>query len=202
LIEASVTMTFDLSNLEQRQKPWMHVRDVLTIPEVPAVSFLVQDCGVVDRMIIDLESRQEKNPDGTVIFKDHVEAIALAHLWVMGFFSIFQIVCSKGYERVAEIKIGADLKTLKNRVRWVRTAFSQLQKPGKGSYVIPSFSSLGGTRGIVYAVYGDDGKDVNITRRDLADEFLRMMEQLPPSARFREMIAAALGTDPAAKPAN
>jgi hypothetical protein len=187
---------FDLSDLGQRQKAWQHAWNVLVIPEFVALAILIQDCGLVDRMIIDLENRQERKPDGSIVFKDHAEVAALAHLWVLAFFSIFQTVCGKDYERVAEIKISSELRKLKKRIFLVRTAFAHLQKPNTSSYILPSYSSLVGPCGIVYAVYDEQGKEIDIPRRELADNFLRMMEPLPPSARFRSWIGSATRTDP------
>jgi hypothetical protein len=44
---------------------------------------------------------------------------------------------------------------------------------------------------VVYSAYNEHGNEIDISRRQLADEFLQLMEKLTPSERFRRWIADA-----------
>jgi hypothetical protein len=131
-----------------------------------------------------------------IITGDTLKIIALTDLWILGFFDILNVVCSTRYQYVAEIKVGAELTSSKAEANRVRSAFWKLQVPGKGQTVFPGHRSNAGPQGTVYAVVDEDGRPIDIARRQLADEFLQMMADLPPSPAFQRFIRGSSSWGP------
>lgn len=121
--------------------------------------------------------------------------MALSDFWILGFFDMIRIVSSRDYSDIAENRVDGILSDLRKRVNMVRSAFAKLQVPGKKQFIAPSHSHWGGEKGVVYSVYDELGNSIHISRRELADEFLRLMEKLAPSERFRRWIADARPQD-------
>jgi len=115
----------------------------------------------------------------------------LADFWILGFFDLLRILCSSDYQSITEAPADRDLIALKNRANTVRSAFAKLQIPGKKKFIAPSHSGFGGSCGVIYAVYDEGGKEVQIPRRGLADDLLIWASKRLPAKRFRQWLSDA-----------
>lgn len=168
---------------ELRQRQWRHAARVLAIPEFITLSWMTDSAAIVDSLIAAAERA-----------KQYQEAMSLADHWILNFFEILRIIGTTDYRNAADpefIAVGAKFEPLREKVNMVRSAFAKLQPPGKHRRIIPSHSAIGGDTGIVYAVYDNEEREIDISRRDLANSFLSILEPLPPSQKLVNHLRAA-----------
>ena len=168
-----------------REEAWTHARDVLTIPEFLPLSYLVRHCYIVERILMNYEDSQKVDDHGVTQMVNDEEIVALADYWILGFFDILRIITNGRYLKYAEFP-ARKLQGLRKKTAFVRSAFAKLQLTGSRKSIVPSYSSIGSKRGVVYAVYNGEGEEVDISRRELADEFLCQLKKHKPSQRMKE----------------
>ena len=73
---------------------------------------------------------------------------------------------------LAEFPFDRALKNVHEKANQVRTGFAKLKIPGKRyPNILPSHSGIG-PEGTTYAVYDGNRQEVDVRRRELADQFL------------------------------
>lgn len=180
-----MTPCFNISSQDERRRGWDHARDVLVLPEFAGLDLLINACTEIDLMIIDHESCIEI---GDFNPKQYLKIVALYTSWILAFFELLRQVVDSPYKKVSGFPVERELKNLKTQANWVRSAFAKLQVAGRKRYVLPSFTGLPHKGGMDYAVYDGDGNEIAISRRRLADDFLKSMERHPPpSDRFQRL---------------
>ncbi len=161
-----------LSNSVQRQAAWDHAREVIAIPAFQGLYHMVTNCSVIEKMLMEYEAKQEELDDETIFLVNNREIIALSDYWVLGFFEIMRIIKSSEYRMLSEFPFDTELKSVHEKANQVRTAFAKLKVPGKANpTILPSHSAVG-SKGTTYAVYDGTGQEVDVRRRELADQFL------------------------------
>ncbi|MDE2716328.1 MAG: hypothetical protein OXI33_04840 [Chloroflexota bacterium] len=173
-----------LSDSVQRQAAWDHARDVLSIPAFRGVYHMVTNCGVIERILMDHGAKQRKGDGGNVFLKNDMEITALSDYWILGFFEIMRIIKSSDYRMLAEFPFDKALENVHEKANQVRTSFAKLKIPGKTyPYILPSHSGMG-PEGTTYAVYDGKGQEVDVRRRELADQFLSAFRKYKKSRQY------------------
>jgi hypothetical protein len=101
---------------------------------------MVQNCEFLDDMILSREAMQTPNEQGSIVITELNDTMALSDFWILGFFDMIRIVCSRDYSKIAENRVDGILSDLRKRANMVRSAFAKLQVPGKKDYIAPSHS--------------------------------------------------------------